>query len=175
MAGMVHKGLDLVLEAFSELPDCHLTVCGPVNREPDFEQAYAKELYRTKNIQTTGIVDLRSELFRSIVRNTGSLLYPSCSEGQAGSVITAMHAGLIPVISAESGVNVEDFGIIFPECTVDEIIKTATTIARTPENELERMAKGAWQYARDNHTRQTFAENYDRFVSRILSQQETRP
>jgi len=175
MAGMVHKGLDLVLEAFSALPDCHLTVCGPVNREPDFEQAYAKELYRTKNIQTTGIVDLRSELFRSIVRNTGSLLYPSCSEGQAGSVITAMHAGLIPIISAESGVNVEDFGIIFPECTVDEIIKIATTIARTPENELERMAKGAWQYARDNHTRQTFAENYDRFVSRILSQQETCP
>ena len=29
-AGLVLKGLDIVLEAFSELPDCHLYVCGPI-------------------------------------------------------------------------------------------------------------------------------------------------
>jgi len=167
MAGMVHKGLDLVLEAFTGLPDCHLTVCGPVSREPDFERAYEKELYRTENIHTTGFVDLRSERFHSIIRNTCALVYPSCSEGQAGSVITTMHAGLIPVISAESGVDVEDFGIMLPECTVGAIKNAVTTIARTPENELERMAKGAWQYARDEHTRKKFTERYGRFVQKI--------
>ena len=31
--GLVHKGLDLVLEAFAGLPDCRLFVCGPISRE----------------------------------------------------------------------------------------------------------------------------------------------
>ena len=30
--GFVHKGLDLVLEAFAEMPDYQLTVCGPIDR-----------------------------------------------------------------------------------------------------------------------------------------------
>ena len=35
--GMVHKGLDLLLEAFAEMPECHLTVCADVVREPHFK------------------------------------------------------------------------------------------------------------------------------------------
>ena len=35
---MVHKGLDLVLEAFAGMPEYHLTVCGPVAKEKDFER-----------------------------------------------------------------------------------------------------------------------------------------
>ena len=38
---MVHKGLDLVLEAFVAMPEYHLTVCGKVSSEKDFEDAYA--------------------------------------------------------------------------------------------------------------------------------------
>jgi hypothetical protein len=34
------QGLDLVLDAFAEMPDCHLTVCGPINENGNFERAY---------------------------------------------------------------------------------------------------------------------------------------
>ena len=97
--GMVHKGLDLVLEAFQELPDCNLTICGPVNRESDFQKAYFKELYQSPNIKTLGFIDVSGDQFLKVIKNTCALIYPSCSEGQAGSVITCMHAGLIPIIS----------------------------------------------------------------------------
>lgn len=53
--GMVHKGLDLVLEAFAEMPEYHLTVCGPVSREQDLEQACFKELHQTPNIETVRV------------------------------------------------------------------------------------------------------------------------
>ena len=43
---MVHKGLDLVLEAFARMPECQLTIVGPVRPEttpviPTLEQARA--------------------------------------------------------------------------------------------------------------------------------------
>ena len=41
--GLVHKGLDLVLDAFAEMPEYHLTVCGPVQREKHFEKAFYKK------------------------------------------------------------------------------------------------------------------------------------
>ena len=43
--GFVLKGLDLVLDAFAELPEYHLTVCGPIQDERDFVKLYYKELY----------------------------------------------------------------------------------------------------------------------------------
>jgi hypothetical protein len=48
---MVHKGLDLVLEAFADMPEYHLTVCGPIQKEQDFERAYYRELYQVPNIR----------------------------------------------------------------------------------------------------------------------------
>ncbi len=42
--GLIHKGLDLVLDAFAGMPECHLTICGPVKHEKDFERAFYKEL-----------------------------------------------------------------------------------------------------------------------------------
>lgn len=168
--GMVHKGLDLLLDTFCDLSDCNLTICGPVNEEADFEKTYYKELYLLPNIKTLGFTDVRSEQFQAIIENTCALIYPSCSEGQAGSVITCLHAGLIPIISYESGVDVEDFGIILKKNSVDEIINSIRDISQKPEMELQQMSKNAWQYARTRHTHEKFAECYDSFVNMIISE-----
>ena len=65
---MVHKGLNLVLEAFSQLPDYNLIVCGPVEKDKDFENAYFKELYQLPNIKTLGFVALDSKDFLDTIR-----------------------------------------------------------------------------------------------------------
>ena len=105
--GFVHKGLDLVLEAFADMADYDLTICGPIDNEKDFESAYYTELYKTPNIHTVGWIDISSSRFLEITRNCIGVVYPSCSEGQCGGVVTCMHAGLIPIISYESGVDVD--------------------------------------------------------------------
>lgn len=169
-SGMVHKGLDIVLDAFSELPDYHLTICGPVNREDDFEKVYYKELYQSKNIKTLGFIDVRSDHFLDVIKNTSALIYPSCSEGQAGSVITCLHAGLIPLVSYESGVDVDDFGIILQKSSVDEVVESIKILSQKPNEKLRRMSKSAWLYARTHHTREKFAECYNAFVDNILGQ-----
>ncbi len=165
--GMVHKGLDLLLDVFSEMPDYHLTICGPVDRETDFVQAFHKELYQTPNIHTIGWVDISSRQFEEITNNCIGLVYPSCSEGQSGAVVTCLHAGLIPILSYESGVDVHDFGLILKECSITEIKQAIITISGLPESKLKSMSRLAWEYARANHTKDRFTKVYKETINLI--------
>ncbi len=167
--GLVHKGLDLVLEVFVNMPDYHLTVCGPIEDEKDFESAYYNELYSTPNIHTVGWVDISGPEFLEITGSCIGLIYPSCAEGQSGAVATGLQAGLIPIVSRESGFDVGDFGFILKECSLEEIKNSIQTISSLSSKELKVMARNTWEYARLNHTRETYAKNYQKFVAKITS------
>ena len=167
--GMVHKGLDLILETFCELPDYHLTVCGPVSQEPDFEKAYYKELYETPNIKTIGWIDVHSSYFLKVMKSNVALIYPSCSEGGGGSVITCLHAGLIPVISFESSVDISGFGILLRDSTIEEIITAIKKISSLSDTDLKINSKKSWDYARENHTRERFTKDYEQFITSMIS------
>ena len=170
--GLVHKGLDLVLDAFSEMPDYKLTVCGPIAKEKDFENAYYKELYQTPNINTIGWIDIDGPEFLDVINNSIGLIYPSCAEGQSGAVVTCMQAGLIPILSYESGVDVDDFGLLLNDCSVNEIKKCIKKISDLPIEDLTSMSQKTWEYARANNTREKFAEEYRKFVERMIEIRE---
>jgi len=167
-SGMVHKGLDLVLEAFTDLKDCELHICGPVQDETDFVKAYSKELYSTANIKNHGWIDVAGPEFATLTRKCAAVVYPSCSEGCAGSVITCLHGGLIPIVSKESGVDIEGFGILLQNVTIDEIKAKIVTCANLSTDELRSRSKKAWQFAQDNHTREEFAKAYKQVVANLL-------
>jgi len=168
--GMVHKGLDLVLEVFAALPDYHLTVCGPVDREKGFEDAFRRELYETPNIHTHGWVDVDGPEFTDIARRCAGLVYPSCSEGQSGGVITCLHAGLIPIISVESGVDVrDDFGVLLKTSSLPEIRAAVERVAALPAETLRSMARSSWEVARAGYTREMFAANFKAAVCSIMA------
>jgi glycosyltransferase involved in cell wall biosynthesis len=167
--GALHKGLDLVLDAFAAMPDLRLTVAGPI-RERDFEDAYRTELYGTDNIRSIGWVDLAGPAFPDLARNAVALVYPSCAEGQSGGVIAAMHAGLIPIVSGESGVDVDpSFGIRLPDCSIRSIQAAVRELSDRPAVELERMGRKAWEFARANHTRERFVEEYRKVAAELVS------
>jgi glycosyltransferase involved in cell wall biosynthesis len=168
--GLVHKGLDLVLDAFVEMPDYHLTVCGPIQEERDFEKAFYKELYQTSNIDTIGWIDIGSSEFMEITNNCIGLVYPSCSEGGGGSVITCMHAGLIPIVSYEASVDVsDDLGLTLRDCSIEGIKNAIQMVSHLPIEKLKKMAQETWKFARENHTREKFAEEYQKFAAQITS------
>jgi glycosyltransferase involved in cell wall biosynthesis len=168
--GFIHKGLDLVLEAFAQMPDYNLTICGPINAEKGFQRAYHKELYNTSNIHTVGWVDITSPKFLEIVKRCIGVVFPTCSESGGGGVITCMHAGLIPVVSHEASVDVdESMGVILNTCTVDEIKASVTKISHLTRQQLESMAKRNWEFARANHSREIFAASYAKIIAEIIA------
>lgn len=168
-SGIINKGLDLVLEAFTELPHCRLSVCGPIDEEKEFEKAYYHELYQSSNIKTIGWIDVSSDRFLDITRNCIALVYPSCSEGQAGAVATCMQAGLIPIVSYESGIDVHDFGILLEKCTVSEIKETINLVSKIPSKTLASMSRRSWEYAREYHSHKGYEKAYRKVAEKILS------
>jgi glycosyltransferase involved in cell wall biosynthesis len=167
--GLVHKGLDLVLDAFRDLPDYHLTVCGPIDEEKDFESVYYKELFETPNIHSVGWVDVLSPEFIEIANNCIGIIFPSCSECGGAGVIVCMHAGLIPIVSYESSIETYDFGVTLKNCSIDTIEDAIQMVSSLPKEELELRARKAWEYARANHTRERFAEEYRKIIEKIIS------
>ncbi|MBX4192201.1 glycosyltransferase [Candidatus Parcubacteria bacterium] len=153
-AGAVHKGLDLVLEAFAHMPERELVVCGKFEGEKDFVDAYKKELHETPNIHTVGYVKPDSEQFKEIAKECCAVISVSASEGTASSVVLAMHAGLIPIVNKETGVPVQDFGVLI-ESNVEAIQEAVQTLTPT----LSR-SHDAWEYARTHHTREIFVREF---------------
>jgi glycosyltransferase involved in cell wall biosynthesis len=166
---LVHKGLDLVLEAFADMPECHLTVCGPVDSEPDFVEAYRRELYETPNIETIGWVDVAGPRFREITERCIGLILPSCSEGGSVSTVDCMHAGLIPIVTYETAVDVGDFGSVLKGDSVDHVKDAISRIASLPSSELEGRSREAWSHARSVHSRERFSAAYRNTIERIMT------
>lgn len=168
--GLVHKGLDLVLEAFAGLDDHHLTICGPVRAERDFERTYERELYRTPNIETRGWVDVAGPEFTALARQTLALVYPSCSEGGGSSALTCMHAALVPVLQREVSVDLEpERGVLLDDVSVEGLRRAIVELSDRPVGQLETMARSAWSFARQHHTRQVFEEQAGRFAELLAS------
>lgn len=166
--GAVLKGLDLILEAFSALPDYELFVCGPVAAERDFFDLYRQELCQTANIHYEGRIDIGGERFKKLLVECAAVIHASASEGGGGAAIQAMQAGLIPIATYESTVPTEGFGIRLPDASVASIQRAARELASLPISELERRSKATWEYARREHSREAFSRAVDRFMTKEL-------
>ena len=101
----VLKGLDLVLDFFIAHPELKLDIVGPVESgEQDFWKAYPG-VPALENLELHGSMVPSSKRFSDILDRCDALLFPSCSEGASSSVLTCCHAGLYPIISDNSGVD----------------------------------------------------------------------
>jgi glycosyltransferase involved in cell wall biosynthesis len=169
-SGFVHKGLDLALEAFSRMPDLHLYVCGPIEDDPAFCDAYRTELFHTPNVHTIGWIDIGSASFRELTDELCALVYPSCAEGQAGSAVICLHAGLVPILSRESGLDVTGFGCLLETCSVEEIQQQVRRTAALPAEEVARRSGEARRHALAFHSERYYLDSYRCMVEAILAE-----
>lgn len=167
--GMVHKGLDLVLEAFAAMPDLKLTVCGRPEKEEDFFEAYRRELTALPNVHFEGWVDPASHKFEMLRRTHAAIVYPSCSEGGGGAVIHAMHAGLLPVVTPEASVDIGDFGEVIAGDSVEDVAAAVRAVAALSEEAVELRCRAAWDHVRKSHTLPKFNSNYRRFAAAVAA------
>ena len=167
--GLIHKGLDLVLEAFAEMPEMELFVCGPIDAEPEFAREYHRELRNTPNIKTIGWVDIAGPEFLALAQQCLGIVSVSCSEGGCGAVITGMHTGLVPIVNRESSVDVGEFGVMLPSSGITDIVAGIRTFSGLPTNELWERSRAAWEHVRRHHTREHFAQCYRGVIDQLLT------
>ena len=165
-AGNVHKGLDLLLEAFSQL-NVHLYICQKI--KPNFYKIYQKELEGFANIHLIGRVKMRSSQFYKIVDKCAFLIHPSCADGSPGAVVECMHQGLIPVLSRETGIDTENYGVMLNTCSIKEIIKTGQNLSQRSVNCLKKMSQRTWRTALDKYSQSTFLANMKKAIKTAIT------
>lgn len=163
--GSVHKGLDLLLEAFSGLSE-QLWIMSPLERR--FRLAYRAELERSANIHLIGWTQPRSKMYYEVMGRCAWCVLPSCSEGQAQSVIEGLGHGIIPLVSQASGVDVANFGTLI-EPDAAKIRTTVIHASHLAEDEIRERSQRAWDAARTRYSEASFRVNFRRALEELLS------
>ena len=166
----VAKGLDLVLEVFSQLPELNLYVCGPIWNEPDFVEAYTRELFHTPNIHVWGRVDLASEEFKELTQICAYVVFPGSPKGLPGSVWAPMRCGVIPIVSREAGSGTKDFGFILSDCELDTIRATVLEAANKSPDDCQKVAQRVCQEANRFYTMEAWSKRFEAALQQILCQ-----
>jgi glycosyltransferase involved in cell wall biosynthesis len=164
----VQKGLDLLLEIFPQLPDLDLYICSSYRKEPDFCACYHKELFETPNIHPMGRIAVNGPEFYELAARCAYIIHPWCSDGQAGSVVQCMHAGLIPLVTREVGVDTEDFGGTFADDSLDEIEKVIVQVASLPETWHQQHSLQTRKIAEEKYSEAAFMKRWREILTEVL-------
>lgn len=126
--GLICKGVDVVVEAFSEMPELQLHICGP-DTEPGFFDVLGDRIRDSGNIRYEGFVRVGGTRFEELLRECSFVVFASSSEGCATSVATVMRGGLVPILTKEVGINVGNFGFKL-EGERESLINEIKTVCR---------------------------------------------
>jgi len=169
-SGNVHKGLDLLLEAFSQLADAHLYICQAISL--DFYDIYQLEFKKLPNIHLIGPIPPRGRKFFDLINKCNYVIHPSCAEGQPGAVIECMHHGLIPIISCESNIDTDGYGITFGTCSVNEITRVVTNLLLKSPKWCEQMSEQTREIALTQYSEAAFQGNMKAAIKDIIANRQ---
>jgi glycosyltransferase involved in cell wall biosynthesis len=163
--GAVLKGLDLILEAFAEMPELTLHVVGFPAEEPEFDRLYETELYRLGNVRLHGFLRPSGPEFAAILARSSVVIAPSASEGASTSVATCLAAGLFPIVSDDTGLDYgEGLSIRLSEMSVEAIMRAVRAVTAMPPARLAALRGAIRAKAEPLFSRARFAADVDALV-----------
>lgn len=166
--GAIHKGLDLLIDVFDHHPELNLYVCGNVVQESDFYNYYKEKLTSRPNIIFEGWVKPRSAHYRELVTRCGFTVLPTCSEGMNGSVLTNMRSGLVPIISRETGIDLDNEGYYFQSNQLVEIEQQMVECSKVTVADLKEKSSQSYQRVVQRHDLKVFSADFQRSVKMIV-------
>jgi glycosyltransferase involved in cell wall biosynthesis len=163
--GNVLKGLDLLIDAFSDL-NLHLHICQHMER--DFLTLYQDQIAKCPNIHIHGFVKMRSIRFHELIKECNWIISPSCAEGQPGAILECMGYGLIPILSAENNINLGKWGIRLESSEVDSIRAKAIEASIMEVEECRTRSGDVITEIMEKYSVKEFRANLKRAILNIL-------
>ncbi|WP_139411169.1 glycosyltransferase [Aeromonas veronii] len=163
--GLLHKGLDIAIEAFRCRPEWTLHVCGYTNAEQDFLDS----LDVPGNVIIHGFLNVDSDFFSELAARCLYVILPSCSEGIATSVITAMGRGaMIPIVTKECGVDIYDFGVNINALDSDSIRDSLNFCDSFSDSELLARSIAAYNNANTMYTFDAYKKDMMSILTKLI-------
>lgn len=174
-AGVVHKGLDITLDAFADLPDCEVYICGPYERDRHFNAIYGRELNDLPNVHAIGWMDTLSDEWRRIVSGSATILMPSAAELGCGSLIAGMMSGMIPMATDEGDIDLNGVGVRVADGSVESLKAAVLSVAERNPAELADLSRAAYEAAGARYGRGRFLDAYRAAITGILGIEPASP
>jgi len=168
--GALLKGLDIVIDAFSMMPELEVYICGNAERDSSFINAISRQLSAAPNITIEGWVDINSEGFKKIATDCAWVINTSFSEGGGGSTLNCMAKGLIPAISKSSSITLPaKTGFYFENNNAAAVLDLLRTVSELPDTDLEERSLNAVDFIATNHMLENFKSKYKDFLIEVTS------
>lgn len=153
--GLVHKGIDLLVEVFLKHPEWDLYLCG-YNITEAIRNTLKVDITDT-NIHDCGYIRADSDAFLELVNTCQFILLPSCSEATSTAVLTGMRHGLIPVVMHGNGFDeMNNICHFFEGYTLEEIERTIECLYKKDTMEIKEEERKIFEFANQVFT----LENY---------------
>ena len=167
--GLIHKGLDLLLDYFSRNSHINLHICGDIFNEKEFIEVYSREIFESKNVYVHGFVDIATNQFESILKKCSFSIFPSCSEGGCPSLITTIINGaLIPIATKETSINLDN-GIIINDFNYTEIDKAIKKSLELNDKDIISLQKNNLEYFKSINSKENYFIDLKKSLESILN------
>jgi len=172
--GLLHKGLDLVIDIFIERKDINLHICGATKNEIKFWEYYQPFLVKSKNIINHGFVNIQSDDFKILMEECAFCIFPTASEGGAPALLNVMaNGGLIPIASKTCGIDIDEIGFVFDELSKDLIELNIDRVLKFDLETLKKMSQVVKENIRSNYTLDHYKKNIKETIKQGLTLNNT--
>lgn len=163
-SGVIHKGLDILVEAFNSMPqENHLYVYGLADEDEKLLDI------TNSNIHLRGRISVESKEFIDVVKKCNYIILPSCSEAMSTAVLTGMLHGLIPIVTKDAGMNRLGENVIYIEShKVEALNILLRTVNNTPVNVVFQKKIEVYKYAHKHFKIEQFKTNMTKIIRKIL-------
>jgi glycosyltransferase involved in cell wall biosynthesis len=162
------NGLDLVLKVFAARPALNLHVYGNFRGEQDFVACFDRELNRTPNIHKGEWIAVGGSTYRQAVTTCCAIVVPACAAGQSGSVVVCMNNGVIPIVTAEAGIDTDGFGIALDSYSMGAVATAVDRAASAPTEWHREMARRTYERARRDFSQAAFTRRFRQIFEEVL-------
>lgn len=162
--GLIHKGLDILIDAVGDLPNKQLNCYGV---DVDDQKLFKK--LKKHNTNDCGHINVLSSLFiQKVVMQHNICVLPSCSEGMSTAVATCMAHGIIPIVSRETGYNDCPWIIQIEDVTVDSIKDAISSFDALSDEEILKMRHNCYTYARESFSLENFSNSFTQIMDQLI-------
>lgn len=165
--GFIHKGIDLLIDVFSNHPEWELFLCG-CQITSTIKKSMNINITNT-NIHDCGYIMVDSISFLNLVKICQFILLPSCSEATSTAVLTGMRHGLIPVVMHGNGFDkFESMCLFWENYYLKDIENILLKITKMESKELREKELKIYAFANREFSIEEFTCSFQNAIEKIL-------